>query len=217
MNIRVNRLHFPVTTLGPGQRIGIWLQGCSIGCRGCVSRDTWTADETRSIPVAGVVDACRRLCPDGPDGITISGGEPFEQPAALAALVHELREWGVELRRDDLDLLCYSGLTMRTLRAKHRSLLALIDAVIPEPFVEHRPVGGPWRGSDNQPVVPLSPLGERRYGAGTSADGANPRRLQVDTSDGRLLFIGIPGRGDLERHRRELADAGISIEPGWRP
>ena len=39
--VGVSRLHFPVTTLGPGRRAAIWLQGCSIHCRGCVSRDTW--------------------------------------------------------------------------------------------------------------------------------------------------------------------------------
>ena len=41
--IALNRLHWPVTVLGPGRRVGIWMQGCSIGCRGCVSRDTWPA------------------------------------------------------------------------------------------------------------------------------------------------------------------------------
>lgn len=216
MNIRVNRLHFPVTTLGPGRRIGIWLQGCSIGCRGCVSKDTWEADDRRSVPVAAVVEACRQLCPEGPDGITISGGEPFEQSTALVDLLHCLRDWRHELGLPDLDLLCYSGFTMNNLRARHHEVLALLDAVIPEPFLERRPIGGRWRGSDNQPIVTLSPLGDRRYEAGADVDDEDPRRLQVDASDGRLLFIGIPARGDLERHRRELAQAGISIEPGWQ-
>ncbi len=216
MNIRVNRLHFPVTTLGPGRRIGIWLQGCSLGCRGCVSVDTWEADDRRSIPVQTVLDSCRRLCPEGPDGITISGGEPFEQPDALTSLLQGLRQWRDELGLADLDLLCYSGLSMRHLRATHPDVLRLLDAVIPEPFLELRPIGARWRGSDNQPIVALSPLGERRY-TDADVDAGDRRRLQVDARDGRLLFIGIPGRGDLEQHRRELAQAGISVEPGWQP
>lgn len=40
-NIRLSRLHFPVTALGPGERLGIWFQGCSLGCQGCISPDTW--------------------------------------------------------------------------------------------------------------------------------------------------------------------------------
>ena len=41
MMLYLSRIHFPVTTLGPGRRIGIWFQGCSIRCKGCVSADTW--------------------------------------------------------------------------------------------------------------------------------------------------------------------------------
>lgn len=41
MNLALSRMHFPVTTLGPGDRIGIWFQGCSIRCTGCISKDTW--------------------------------------------------------------------------------------------------------------------------------------------------------------------------------
>ena len=49
MKIAINKAHFPVTVLGPGRRIGIWLQGCSIHCKGCVSQDTWAADPGRTV------------------------------------------------------------------------------------------------------------------------------------------------------------------------
>ena len=41
MELSLSRVHFPVTTLGPGRRLGIWFQGCSIRCPGCISADTW--------------------------------------------------------------------------------------------------------------------------------------------------------------------------------
>lgn len=50
VNIYINNAHFPVTVLGPGA-LGIWTQGCSIGCKGCVSRDTWPEDETEALGV----------------------------------------------------------------------------------------------------------------------------------------------------------------------
>jgi anaerobic ribonucleoside-triphosphate reductase activating protein len=53
--IGLNRVHFPVTALGPGRRIGIWLQGCLIRCPGCMSLDTWAPAGTR-IAVAGLLD-----------------------------------------------------------------------------------------------------------------------------------------------------------------
>jgi anaerobic ribonucleoside-triphosphate reductase activating protein len=79
-SIALSRLHFPVTTLGPGRRIGIWLQGCSIRCPGCISADTWAAAQGQTTTEA-VVDAIILWLPDA-EGITVSGGEPFDQPEA---------------------------------------------------------------------------------------------------------------------------------------
>jgi anaerobic ribonucleoside-triphosphate reductase activating protein len=88
-SITLSRLHFPVTTLGPGKRIGIWLQGCSIRCPGCISADTWSATEGLTTTEA-VIEALLPWLPDA-EGITISGGEPFDQPEALQILLRELR------------------------------------------------------------------------------------------------------------------------------
>ena len=55
MNISLSRVHFPVTTLGPGQRLGLWFQGCSIRCAGCISADTWGPGK-HPLPLAQVLD-----------------------------------------------------------------------------------------------------------------------------------------------------------------
>ena len=86
MHLRISRLHYPVTVLGPGRRIGIWVQGCSIGCPGCLSQDTWSPDAAEPVSVARVIETCRRVSKDELDGVTISGGEPFDQPDGLRCL-----------------------------------------------------------------------------------------------------------------------------------
>ncbi len=57
MNILLNKAHFPVTVLGPGRRIGLWLQGCTIRCRGCVSQDARPADASKGQPLKALFDA----------------------------------------------------------------------------------------------------------------------------------------------------------------
>src|SRR3982750_2714627 len=105
MQIELNKAHFPVTVLGPGRRIGLWLQGCSIGCPNCISRDTWEAEPGKAIEIAALLAWCREVTQNVLDGVTISGGEPFDQPDALLALLRSLGNWRTE-SGVDFDLLC---------------------------------------------------------------------------------------------------------------
>ncbi|HEV8633656.1 MAG TPA: 4Fe-4S cluster-binding domain-containing protein [Chloroflexota bacterium] len=113
------------------------------------------------LPVADVVAAA--LDPSGAprDGITISGGEPFYQPAGLLALVRGLRARGCR------HVLCYSGYTLAALRARSTrepaiaEVLDAIDTLIDGPYVVAAAgTAGRWTGSGNQRV--LGPTAMRR-------------------------------------------------------
>lgn len=215
--ILLNRVHYPVTTLGPGSRIGLWMQGCHIGCPGCASRDTWAADPAKAMSVADVLSWCRRAAPAGPDGVTISGGEPFEQPEALLALLTGLHVWRQKLARP-FDILCYSGMPLHKLKRDYQRLLSLLDVLIPEPFVESLQPGGRWRGSKNQPLVLLTRLARKRYLVGYSPKKDQNKHLQVEIENDRLVFIGIPQPGDLARLERRAVVRGVALkEVSWRP
>jgi anaerobic ribonucleoside-triphosphate reductase activating protein len=202
--LSLSKLHFPITALGLGRRIGIWFQGCSIRCAGCMSRDTW-AFSRDSEPVETVLE---RIVPwlTKADGVTISGGEPFDQPDGLLALLAGLRE------RFKGDVLVYSGYEFEALQADHRAALAFIDALISEPFDEALPTDAPLRGSANQRLHLLSALGAERFAgldAMTQAYAA-PLDLVADP-DGSVWIAGVPRRGDLKRLMHMLADQGITL------
>ncbi len=120
--LALSRIHFPITTLGPGQRVGVWFQGCSIRCPGCVSMDTWAVGKGMTT-VAEVLDA---LAPavSLADGLTVSGGEPFEQPEALATLLRGWHQIGGG------NVLVYSGRAFEDLKPELSKLGGLIDAII---------------------------------------------------------------------------------------
>lgn len=213
MNVLLNRLHHPVTALGHGTRAGIWFQGCDIGCAGCLSQDTWDSDSSRSVPVGSVLDWLRGLPPV--DGVTISGGEPFQQPGALRALLEGVHEWRGSR---SLDILVYSGYVISRLsrNPESRDILELCDAVVTGPYIERLNDGSPLRGSSNQELVPLTPLGHRRY---VTVD-SDRRRIQVCVEDGaegrRVYYIGIPRRGDMDRLSAALDGAGVRAgETSW--
>lgn len=182
MKLSLNKAHFPVTVLGPGRRIGIWLQGCSIRCRGCISQDTWSFDKSRETTIAHLMRWCREASGGEFDGVTISGGEPFDQAPALTALIEALIRWR-QLARRDFDLLCYSGYPLATLQKKHARILSRLDALIPEPFVERLSLTHVWRGSANQPLIPLSARGEVRYARFLNAPAEDAgKRMQITLS-----------------------------------
>ena len=220
MKIRLNKAHFPVTTLGHGRRLGIWVQGCSIGCRGCVSRDTWDHRGGWDVDVAEVLDWCDARRDSDIDGITISGGEPFEQPQALAELLGALDAWRPGLGRP-FDILCYSGLSLRRIERRHAGILDQLDVLIPEPYVGKGRDAGPaaltpWRGSGNQPLVPLTRLGRKRYG-GDAPEAGGAQRIQLSVDRGAVWLIGIPGPGDMERMEKRARARGVELRGvSWR-
>ncbi|GIH07153.1 radical SAM protein [Rhizocola hellebori] len=77
---------------GPGSRFVVWTQGCSLACPGCFNPQTHTAvGATRQ--VGSVVREA--LTTTGIDGVTVTGGEPLEQPAALAVFAGEISRAGL--------------------------------------------------------------------------------------------------------------------------
>jgi anaerobic ribonucleoside-triphosphate reductase activating protein len=161
---------------GPGVRAALWFQGCSLGCAGCFNPATHAVDAEGGTPVDGAVD--RILAEEHAiEGVTISGGEPFEQPAGLLALVGELRR-----RAPRLSILVFSGFTRAEIDRQPLgpAILAGIDVLVDGRFVERRLLGRGLRGSSNQRVhlltdryteaeVEATPVGEIVIGPDGSA------------------------------------------------
>ena len=211
MRIALNKVHFPITTLGHGRRVGIWTQGCSIHCPGCLSRDTWAPDEGRAVEVAALVDTLAPWLAQA-DGVTISGGEPFDQPAALGELLAALR------LRQPGDVLVFSGYPHEKLFAEHRELVAQMDVLISEPFVAGAGQTLALRGSDNQRVFLLSDLASARYPADLDqAPWPTKRRLDVVVEGDAVWMAGIPHPGELARLRQELVRRGFTCQTSDQP
>lgn len=197
--IALSRLHFPITTLGPGNRIGVWFQGCSIRCPGCISADTWAVGRDLT-SVEAVIDAMDRWLPAA-EGLTVSGGEPFEQPDALADLLRAFR------RRSEADILVFSGHPVEKLTAHLEMMDGLVDALISDPYLVDAPQTKALRGSDNQRLHLLTALGEARFTAYERAIQSGDKKfdLMMD-ADGTVWMAGIPARGDFEKLSRHLSN-----------
>src|SRR5205823_8911105 len=105
------------------------------------------------IPQAGGVEVsvgelAEQIVEQAVDGLTLSGGEPFAQAAALADLVQRVRA------ARDLSVMSYTGYVLEHLRrhgdsAQHR-LLKSLDILVDGPYLANRHAKLRWRGSANQ-------------------------------------------------------------------
>lgn len=204
MDISLSRVHFPVTTLGPGQRLGIWLQGCPIRCPGCISVDTWAPDQGE-VPLAGLLEHITPWLHQA-DGITISGGEPFAQPAGLIAMLRAIRDL------HSGDVLVYSGYPLEAIQETLRAAEGLIDALITDPFEIHSPQTLALRGSDNQRLHLLTAKGRERLACYERTLVPADKVLDVMFDpDGTIWFAGIPRRHDFIRLRTLLESQGHTL------
>jgi anaerobic ribonucleoside-triphosphate reductase activating protein len=206
-DVSLSRIHFPVTTLGPGRRVGLWLQGCSIRCSGCISVDTWEA--SAGVDLTSVISRMSRLAATA-DGLTVSGGEPFDQPDALAAL---LAAWRAISETSILVFTGYERDQVAHWLIRHPGL---IDALMTGPFRSDLPQTRALRGSDNQRLHLLTELGEGFAGFERAAQAEDLRLDAMFDDHGQLWMAGIPARGDLSRLRRILAGQGHHIETSDR-
>ena len=204
MKVAISRLHFPVTALGPGQRVGLWLQGCCIRCPGCISVDTWDG-ALGGTTVSELLDAMEPLIPEA-SGLTVSGGEPFEQPVALAEV---LRFWR---RHSSGSVLVFTGYELDDLAPWFDVNPDLIDGLMTGPFRSDVGQTLALRGSDNQRLHVLSPLGREFEGFDRTGPPAAGSWAFMFAGAGQAWFAAFPARGDFARLRRALSSAGHEVQ-----
>ncbi len=129
---------------GPGRRLVVFFQGCARKCRGCFNPDTH-AETPRFLYTTDELFAVN-LKRDMIEGMTVSGGEPFLQPAGLLALLKKARLKG-------LSTVVYTGFAYsEIIEDKAKSpCLDYVDALVDGPYVEDEKEEGLLaRGSANQ-------------------------------------------------------------------
>lgn len=156
MKIRIYGMVNDSIVDGPGLRLAVFTQGCHRGCPGCHNPDTHD-------PNGGTLEDTDRilgLLRENPllDGLTLTGGEPFEQAAACLELAQGAKALG-------LNIWAYSGYTYEELKEKKDpvtdALLQSLDVLVDGPFkVNQRSLELDFRGSRNQRLLDLKKSGE---------------------------------------------------------
>lgn len=197
--IRVARVVPETVAEGPGNRFALWMQGCTIRCPGCFNPQYWTSRGGTEMSAAELFAMIpeRRV-----EGVTLLGGEPFEQAAALAPFTRLVQDAG-------LTVMSFTGYTLEQLEARAAAgdtateqLLAATDLLIDGPFIrEDLDHERPWVGSRNQGFHTLTP----RYSHLQGAWQQLPDRLEITVAaDGTTAVNGWADSETLDALFAEL-------------
>ncbi len=182
MNSVVLRIHgvMPVSRAnGPGKRFCIWVQGCMKNCPGCFNPETHALDKGYSVDVNDLYK--QLLGTEGIEGISISGGEPMLQAAALCHFLEMVR------RSTPLSVVMFSGWTTGEINGnpEAKRLKGLVDILISGPYIKELSIDRPLQSSSNQEVEFLT----NRY---TVHDVESVWPLEVVIAeDGTIIQSGI--------------------------
>lgn len=149
--MKISLILSPVHSLGPGERVCLWTQGCNKRCYGCISpeKQLFTGKEVEEEKLAELI--IQIALQGNSKALTISGGDPFEQSSSLLLLLKRLRHYFE-------DVLVYTGYDLGEVLAGNAGeegieCLNYIDVLIDGRYVDA--LNTPecvLRGSSNQTI-----------------------------------------------------------------
>lgn len=140
-------------TNGEGWRSVIFFSGCPHRCKGCHNPETWPSGSGKDYSVEELTSMVLKNS-SFIDGVTLSGGEPFQEKNIdkLLIFVHNLKE-------AELTIWCYTGYEYEYLldHPIYSILLKKIDVLVDGAYKEE--LFDPnlsFRGSSNQRLIRLT-------------------------------------------------------------
>lgn len=187
--LNIHHIVHETSAEGPGTRCCVWLQGCSIHCDGCFAPDTWSFDVRRLMAPSDILAALH----PAEEGITVLGGEPFDQCGQLAELVT-----GAHVR--GLSTIVFTGYTYESLLERRDPL---VDAVLAHTDVL---IDGPFDRALLQDALPLIGSSNQQFRFLTDRYTLRdflPNRLEVRVmKNGAVSINGMASGGLIGRLRK---------------
>lgn len=177
---------------GPGLRVAVWTQGCTIKCPGCFNPELWGTRGGLAFSPSELFVAIMEVVKTHPntEGVTFLGGEPFDQAAGLAEVSRLLKHSG-------LSVMVFTGFRLSDLETSveegSSNFLQQIDLLVDGPFIQSKlDSTRPWLGSTNQQFHFLS----SRYSQ-LDVLSTDALELTVDTQ-GQVMINGWATTDSLE-------------------
>lgn len=133
---------------GPGARVSLWCQGCSMQCSGCFSPDTWDQFGGAEFDETVKAQLLKDLGNSYIQGLSILGGDPLEpyNVDEVTALCKEIKE-----KYPTKTIWLWTG--RKKEKVENLPIMQYLDVVVSDPYIAKFNNGRcKYRGSSNQRV-----------------------------------------------------------------
>lgn len=180
---------------GPGLRFVLWTQGCSKGCKNCFNPLTWSNEKNKIFTNDNLLELIKNF--EDIDGITITGGDPFEQEYELLELLFSLRSFNFKK-----GIIVYTGFTIDEINENpiRRKCLDYLDILIDGRYEEENKISSGLKGSSNQNVFYFSDKVKEEE---INID----QEIEIGFSEDTVFLTGFP-----VNDKKFLKDLGISLK-----
>lgn len=192
--MRVARILYPIQALGPGSRVAVWTAGCRKRCPKCENPELWSSSPDQEIEAKKLAERLLRLnAVYGTHALTLTGGDPLEQPWDLLEALRLVRG-------SYDDILVYTGYEWCEVEEALGPLLfselcEFVDVIIDGRYIEEKNDKGlALRGSSNQTLRFLSDGLRGKYETYIEQG----RVIQNVAYSGRVISVGIHNRDICE-------------------
>ena len=163
---------------GPGSRFVIWVQGCSLRCKGCWNFRMWGFEKKQEYSISQLL---KMIAAENVEGITILGGEPLDQFEEVWQLCFECQKAG-------FSVMVFTGYESSEIECSDKvKIKSVADILITGRYDEKlRTLDHQWIGSTNQQILFLTD----RY---KDFEIENGNYMEIDIEeDGKLTVMGFP-------------------------
>lgn len=167
---------------GPGTRAAIWLQGCTIRCKGCCNPNYLDPSGGQEYDPHKLAEELANLS-QNIEGITLLGGEPLDQAEELEKFLSHLH------KISNLGIILFTGYTWDVVSHQYSNIAKLCDLIKAGPFeIDNYPDTRRWIGSTNQTLHFLTD----RYRALAESWPKFRREIEIHLRPDAIVINGTP-------------------------
>lgn len=158
MKVQLAGREYTTFVNGPGCRSVVFFSGCKHACNECHNKEFWSYNYGQEVDIKELVKSIgvyydAHLI----QGVTISGGEPFDQPKALEELIDRLIIAGIT------DIWVYTGYLYEEARSISQDIINKISVLVDGKFdINQKDDQCRYKGSSNQRIIDCKKTEELR-------------------------------------------------------